>query len=73
MREKWTGDLVGRMHNAEIKNVDLARELGVGKSYISMILNGEKAPKNAETRLNAAFYAVLNRKLEEEKHAKNKV
>lgn len=46
---------------------------GVGKSYISMILNGEKAPKNAETRLNAAFYAVLNRKLEEEKHAKNKV
>lgn len=36
MREKWTGDLVGRMHNAEIKNVDLARELGVGKSYISI-------------------------------------
>lgn len=70
MPEMWTGDLIGRMHNAKVTKVDIANELGVHKSYISMILNGEKAPKNAETRLNAAFYAVLNRKLEEEKHAK---
>ena len=59
MREPWTGDLIGRMHNEHITYDDLAAEMGVGKAYLSMILNGWRSPAGAEQRLNAAYYAVL--------------
>ena len=42
----------------------IANELGVHKSYISMILNGQREPKNAEARLNAAFDAIMARRNE---------
>ena len=29
MPEKWTGDLIGRMHNARVTRQDIATELGV--------------------------------------------
>lgn len=59
MPEKWTGDLIGRMHNERVTQDDLAGELNCGKAYISMILNGARSPADAESRLNAAFEAVL--------------
>lgn len=59
MPEKWTGDLVGRMHNAGITNEQLARKLGICKSYLGAILNGKRKPKNAEKRLNEAFEELL--------------
>lgn len=39
MPEAWTGNLIGKMHNKGITYDDLAEEMGVTKSYISMILN----------------------------------
>ncbi len=60
--QKWTGDLIGRMHNESVTYDDLAVELGVSKPYISMILNGNRNPHDAETRLNAAFYRVLEKR-----------
>ena len=65
MPEKWTGDLIGRMHNARITYDDLAAELGVGKAYICMILNGRRCPPDAEERLNAAYYRVLTKMKED--------
>jgi len=32
MPEKWTGEVVGTMHNARITNTELAEELGVTKT-----------------------------------------
>ena len=62
MPEKWTGNLVGKMHNAKITQQDIADELGTTKAYVSMILNGTKTPKNAKQRLEEAFQAAYQKK-----------
>ena len=62
MKEKWTGRLIGRMHNEEITRNDLANELGVKKSYISMILNCDRKPPNAQQRLEAGVDAIIERR-----------
>lgn len=62
MPEAWTGDLIGRMHNARVTYEDLAAELGCGKAYVCMILNGRRCPPDAETRLNEAFYRVKKKR-----------
>lgn len=59
MKELWTGELVGKMHVAEVTLEELGAAMGVKKSYISMILNGRKTPANAKERLNAAFDKVM--------------
>lgn len=43
---KWTGPVVKKMHENGIDFTDLADELGVRKSYIGMVLNGEREPKS---------------------------
>lgn len=65
MPEKWTGVLVGKMHNAKITQQDIADELGTTKAYVSMILNGTKTPKNARKRLEEAFKAACEKKMNE--------
>ena len=62
MPEKWTGELIGKLHNAQVTYDELAEELGVRKSYISMILNGHRKPEGARERLNSAFRAVLEKR-----------
>lgn len=59
MKANWTGDLIGKMHVQEVTYDELAEELGVGKSYVSMILNGRRNPPEAKERLQAAFDRVL--------------
>ena len=68
MNEKWTGVLIGKMHNERITYLDLANEMSVTKSYISMILNGARKPKGIEKRMKEAFDSILaKRKLETER------
>ena len=62
MVEKWTGRLVGKMHNHGITNGDVAEELDVTKAYVSMILNGARKPKDAKHRLEAAVDAIIERR-----------
>lgn len=64
MPEKWTGELLCKMHNNCISRADLANELGCTKAYISMLLNGRKKSPTAESRLNAAVDAIIQRKTE---------
>lgn len=64
MPEKWTGDLIGKMHNSKVTYDDLAAELGVTKTYISMILNGKRKPPDIRKRMEEAFSAVVQRKKE---------
>lgn len=63
-REEWTGNLVGRMHNAYVTNDDIAVELGVTKAYVSMILNGARKPAGIQERMEAAFEAIVGRRKE---------
>ena len=65
MVEKWTGRLVGRMHNERVTYDELAAEMGVGKSYVSMILNGKRKPAGSRERLETAFNAVVEKRKEE--------
>ena len=64
MVERWTGRLVGRMHNERVTYDELAAEMGVGKSYISMILNGTRKPDGIRERMEAAFNAVIEKRKE---------
>ena len=65
MPEKWTGDLIGKMHNSKITYDEVAAELGCTKTYVSMILNGRRKPPNARKRMEEAVAAVIRRKKEE--------
>ena len=64
MPEKWTGLLIGRMHNERITYDELAKELGVTKSYVSMILNGRRAPNDACERMNGAVDCIIQKRAE---------
>ena len=56
---KWTGHLVGKMHNNRISSNELASKLGYTKDYISMVLNGKKTPKGARERFEAAVEEII--------------
>lgn len=62
MPEKWTGRLIGKMHNEGVTYDDVAAEMGVTKSYISMILNGARKPDGARSRLEGAVDAIIARR-----------
>lgn len=62
MPEKWTGRLIGKMHNEKITYDELASELGVTKAYISMILNGARKPDGIRERMESAVEAIKQRR-----------
>ena len=62
MPEKWTGRLIGKMHNERVTYDDLAEELGVTKAYICMILNGARKPNGIQERMEAAFENVVSKR-----------
>ena len=62
MPDKWTGRLVGLMHNEEISYAELAKELNVSKPYVSMILNGVRKPTDARERFESAVKAIKQRR-----------
>lgn len=64
--DRWTGELLGKMHVQKVTREDLAAELGVSLAYVSMILNCRKTPKDAEERLNNAFQAILKKRSDEQ-------
>lgn len=62
MPDKWTGDLIGLMHNERITMQNLADELLVTKAYVSMVLNGARNPKGAKERFEEAVNKIFQRK-----------
>ena len=68
MSEKWTGNLIGKMHNERVTYQDIAEEMNVTKAYVSMILHGARKPKGIEQRMKDAFESILaKRKLKTER------
>ncbi|MBQ7799655.1 MAG: helix-turn-helix transcriptional regulator [Oscillospiraceae bacterium] len=59
MPEKWTGELIGKMHNNGIKQVDLANHLGITNAYAGMILRGERKPPNIRERMENALNELI--------------
>ena len=47
------------MHVNKITQAQLAEKMGVTREYVTMILNGIKAPKDAESRINAAIDEII--------------
>lgn len=64
MPEKWTGNLIGKMHNEKITYDEVAAELGVTKAYVSMLLNGTRKPPNIQKRMEAAVNSIIQRRKE---------
>lgn len=62
MPEKWTGRLVGKMHNERITYEELAEELNVTRAYISMILNGKRSPNGIRERMEEAVERLIERR-----------
>lgn len=59
MPAQWTSDLVGKMHQWKISNKMLAEKLGVTPEYVSMVLNGHRAPTGAEEKFRAAVEEII--------------
>ena len=53
------------MHTHKVSYEDVAAELGVTKSYISMILNSKREPDGAKERLEAAVNAIIQKRRED--------
>lgn len=62
MPAQWTGNLVGRMHNAGISKKELAAFMGKHEKYLSQVLNGHREPKRAEQEYNAALDKLIAEK-----------
>lgn len=62
MPAQWTGNLVGRMHNARITSKQLAKKMGKNPKYVSQVLNGHYSPKTAEQEFNEALDALIREK-----------
>jgi transcriptional regulator with XRE-family HTH domain len=60
--ETWTGNLIGKMHNKDVTYDELAEEMGVTKSYVSMILNGHRRPPDIRNRMEVAFNSIIQRR-----------
>ena len=65
MPKKWTGNLVGLMHDEKISHTELADELEVTNRYVSMVLNGHREPAGAEERFTAALNRIIERRAKE--------
>jgi len=61
MPENWTGELLGRMHNAGVTRTELADHLHYSYGYVSQIFNSVRARNDPEKRelFNRAFDEIV--------------
>lgn len=55
----WAGSVVGMLYIYGITQTALAEKLGWSRRYLSMVLHGDRTPKNAEKRVNAALNELM--------------
>lgn len=61
MLAQWIGDFVGRMHRSRVTITQLAKEMGVTREYLSMILNGHREPSGVEQRMGEALDSIVEK------------
>lgn len=59
MKDKWTGDAVGKMHVHEITELKLAEHLKWHPKYLSSVLNCRSKPKSAEEKVMSALDEMI--------------
>lgn len=59
MPKKWTGKLVGTMHDFKISKTMLADHMGVTREYVSMVLNEHRNPAGAQERFTQAVNELI--------------
>ena len=59
MPEKWTGDIVKRLHLNRLTQSDLAAKLGVSREHVCLVLNGARKPKDAQQRFTEALDELI--------------
>lgn len=62
MLAQWIGDFVGKMHRHKVTITQMAKEIGVSREYLSMILNGHREPLGINKRLNDALDILIEKK-----------
>lgn len=62
MPEKWTGDIVGKMHVYEITQRELADELSLSNSYVCLILHSVRHLKDGERQMREALNRIIERR-----------
>ena len=63
MPERWTGRLLGQMHNAGVSQGDIAEELKLSNAYVSMVFHSKRGLDRREDFENA-FKAIVARRNE---------
>lgn len=59
-RPEWAADLIGDMFRADVKQIELARKIGVSREFLNRVLLGKKkAPAGAPERYRKAFEEIL--------------
>ena len=59
MPEKWTGEVIGLMHNNRISFQQLADKLGWHVKYLSAVLNSKRNPTDAEAKVRSALAEII--------------
>ena len=57
--EKWTGNIVKKMHLNGINQSQISEEMGVSREIVCKTLSGKYQMKNAEERFTAAINSIL--------------
>lgn len=65
MPAKWTGELVGEIHNAGLTIKEVAEAAGMNPKYISTVLNQDTDAPKAEAKLRAALDRLIEKAAQE--------
>lgn len=60
MPAQWTGEIIGKMHVHNITAKQLSAFLGYNPKYVSAVLNGKRAPKNAPKKFKEALEKAVD-------------
>lgn len=62
MNVPWQAEIWALMKANKISRSDLAEAANITPEYLSMVLNGKRAPAGAEAKLRAALQQLLGEK-----------
>lgn len=57
--EPWTGRLIGRMHNNDITMTELAKRMGVTRTYVSLLLSSKRKPPGIRERMESTVAQMI--------------
>ena len=62
MGENWIANIVGLMHINKVKQVELARELGISPQFLCSVLSGKRTSKRVQEAAANAISDIVKRR-----------